>query len=266
MKKAVFFDIDGTLWDSHMRIPPSTVSSIRKLREKGNYAFICSGRSRAAICSPELLDIGFDGVVASCGTHVEYQGNMIFEKYMSQEEIENILSGLHAYGIRAILEGKEYLYVNSREFAGDIYIDYLRKLVKNRFLELNEDVRFVHVNKLSADLAQRDMGKVKKMLETDYELIFHEINPKYLHTVLEIVPKGFSKAVGIEKVCEYLGIPRENTYAFGDSVNDLEMIAYVSHGIAMGNGTEDIKAQADYVTDAVEKDGIEKALKHFGLI
>lgn len=44
------------------------------------------------------------------------------------------------------------------------------------------------------------------------------------------------------------------------------MIAYVSHGIAMGNGTEDIKVQADYVTDAVEKDGIEKALKHFRLI
>lgn len=104
------------------------------------------------------------------------------------------------------------------------------------------------------------------MLETDYELIFYETIPKYLHTVLEIVPKGFSKAVGIEKVCEYLGISRENTYALGDSVNDLEMIAYVSHGIAMGNGTEDIKVQADYVTDAVEKDGIEKALKHFRLI
>ena len=238
----------------------------KKIKGKGKLCIYLQRQKQGGHLLPELLDIGFDGVVASCGTHVEYQGKMIFEKYMSQEEIENILSGLHAYGIRAILEGKEYLYVNSREFAGDIYIDYLRKLVKNRFLELKEDVQFVHVNKLSADLAERDMEKVKKMLETDYELIFHETIPKYLHTVLEIVPKGFSKAVGIEKVCEYLGIPRENTYAFGDSVNDLEMIAYVSHGIAMGNGTEDIKVQADYVTDAVEKDGIEKALKHFRLI
>lgn len=266
MKNAVFFDIDGTLWDKHMKIPQSTVSAIRKLRENGNYAFICSGRSRAAICTPELLDIGFDGIVASLGTHIEYQGDMVFEKYMSQEEIENILAILRSYGMRAILEGREYLYVNSREFAGDIYIDYLRRLVGERFLEMQKGTLFSNVNKLSADLTGGDMEIVKKKLLPEYELIFHERNPKSLHTILEIGPKGYSKAVGIEKVCEYLGVLRENTYAFGDSANDLEMIGYVSHGIAMGNGTEDIKEAADHVTDSVERDGIEKGLKHFGLI
>lgn len=260
MKNAVFFDIDGTLWDRHMKIPQSTVSAIRKLRENGNYGFICSGRSRAAICTPELLDIGFDGIVASLGTHIEYQGDMIFEKYMDQEEIENILAILHTYGMRGILEGREYLYVNSREFAGDIYIDYLRQLVGNRFLEMQKDTLFSNVNKLSADLTGGDIEGIKKMLLPEYELIFHE------EKVVEIAPKGYSKAVGIEKVCEYLGVLRENTYAFGDSANDLEMIGYVSYGIAMGNGTEDIKQAADYVTDSVERDGIEKGLKHFGLI
>lgn len=66
MKKAVFFDIDGTLWNYQMQIPESTVLAIRKLRENGHYAFICSGRSRSNIQSPKLLGIGFDGVVASC--------------------------------------------------------------------------------------------------------------------------------------------------------------------------------------------------------
>ena len=113
---------------------------------------------------------------------------------------------------------------------------------------------------MSADTTRGDAKILKELLSFKYELIFHE------EKVVEIVPKGYTKAVGIEKVCEYLNVPRENTYAFGDSVNDLEMIAYVSHGIAMGNGTEDIKEQADYVTDVLERDGIEKALKHFGLI
>lgn len=260
MKNAVFFDIDGTLWDGHMRIPPSTVSSIKKLRENGNYAFICSGRSRAAICTPELLDIGFDGVVASCGTHVEYLGKMIFEKYMSQEEIKNVLLAVKKSNMRATLEGKEYMYINSREFAGDAFIDYLRELIGERFLELRDGVIFSQINKVSADTTRGDAKILKELLSFKYELIFHE------EKVVEIVPKGYTKAVGIEKVCEYLNVPRENTYAFGDSVNDLEMIAYVSHGIAMGNGTEDIKEQADYVTDVLERDGIEKALKHFGLI
>lgn len=260
MKNAVFFDIDGTLWDSHMRIPKTTVSSIRKLRDNGNFAFICSGRSRAAICTPELLDIGFDGVVASCGTHVEYQGRMVFEQYMSQDEIKKILSAVRRNKMRAILEGIEYMYVSSREFAGDPFVGYLKDLMGERFLELEEDAFFSRINKISADTTNGDTEGFIHMLSSEYELIFHE------ERVVEIVPKGFSKAVGIQKVCEFLGISRENTYAFGDSANDLEMLSYVYHGTAMGNGTKDVKEKADYVTDCVEKDGIQKALLHFGLI
>ena len=67
-------------------------------------------------------------------------------------------------------------------------------------------------------------------------------------------------------VCEKLEIAHEDTYAFGDSVNDLEMLTYVGHGIAMGNGTPKAKQAADYVTDAIHKDGIYNACKYFGLI
>ena len=74
MKKAVFFDIDGTLWDFHNQIPESTVTAIRTLRKNGHYAFICSGRSRAYIRHPDLFAVGFNGLVAGCGTHVELDG------------------------------------------------------------------------------------------------------------------------------------------------------------------------------------------------
>ena len=77
MSKAVFFDIDGTLWDFYNQIPVSTVTAIRELRKNGHYAFICSGRARAYIQHPDLFAIGFDGVVAGCGTHVELDGKRI---------------------------------------------------------------------------------------------------------------------------------------------------------------------------------------------
>ena len=54
--------------------------------------------------------------------------------------------------------------------------------------------------------------------------------------------------------------------AFGDGENDIAMLEYVGIGVAMGNGKEAVKEAADYVTDTVENHGIEKALKHFGLI
>ena len=71
-RKIVFFDIDGTLWDFHMRIPESTREAIKRLRGAGNLAFINSGRTRAFINSEKLLSLGFDGIVSGCGTMIEW--------------------------------------------------------------------------------------------------------------------------------------------------------------------------------------------------
>lgn len=56
------------------------------------------------------------------------------------------------------------------------------------------------------------------------------------------------------------------SYAFGDSINDVEMLKHVQHGIAMGNGTKAAKEAADYITAPLHEDGIYKGLEHFGLI
>ena len=71
---------------------------------------------------------------------------------------------------------------------------------------------------------------------------------------------------GIQWYLEHTGIKREEIIAFGDAENDLEMIRFAGIGVAMGNGAEEVKAVADYVTADIDDDGIEKALKHFNLI
>ena len=70
----------------------------------------------------------------------------------------------------------------------------------------------------------------------------------------------------LDKVCEYFHIPMSETYAFGDSMNDLEILQEAGTGIAMGNAVPALKEVADYVTDRIDEDGIYKACKHFGLI
>ena len=82
----------------------------------------------------------------------------------------------------------------------------------------------------------------------------------------EIVPKGYSKATAIRYITEYLNIPMEDTVAIGDSNNDLDMLRYVQNSIAMGVCTEEVAEAASYRTDTVEQDGIEKAMRHFGMI
>ena len=78
--------------------------------------------------------------------------------------------------------------------------------------------------------------------------------------------KGISKATGIRRICGIMGISMEETIAFGDDRNDLEMIREAGTGVAMGNAIDLVKNAADYVTDSCEDLGVVKALRHFDLI
>ena len=76
----------------------------------------------------------------------------------------------------------------------------------------------------------------------------------------EAVPAGCSKSEGLQRVLGELDIPRENSLAFGDSMNDLDMIAYAGVGIAMGNAAEPVKAAADRITLPLSESGVAAAL------
>ena len=82
----------------------------------------------------------------------------------------------------------------------------------------------------------------------------------------DVNPQGQSKQVGIDVFCDYFGIDRANTMAFGDGGNDITMLKHVGIGVAMGNANPEVKEIADYITDDVDSDGIWNALKHFGIL
>ena len=260
MRKAVFFDIDGTLWDFHNQIPESTVTAIRALRKNGHYAFICSGRARAYIRHPDLFAIGFDGVVAGCGTHVELDGKRIYEKLIDRELAIHTVETVRSYGFRPILEGPEYLYMDDADFGNDIYGRKLKRELEKRLVSISDTYGEWEINKLSCATNDADRDGCFAALEQYYTYLIHN------SAVVEMVPKGHTKATGIGKMCEALGIDRADTFAVGDSVNDLAMLQYAGVGIAMGNGSTEAKAASDYVTSDLQDDGIYRAMLHFGLI
>ena len=83
---------------------------------------------------------------------------------------------------------------------------------------------------------------------------------------VDIIAKKGGKVAGIQAFLEKYGISREETMAFGDGENDMEMLEFVQVGVAMGNAEDCVKKIADYVTDTVDDDGIEKALIDLGLL
>lgn len=261
MQKIVFFDIDGTLWDDDMNIPDSTVAAIRALRANGHKAFLCSGRSRGNIRAKKLFDIGFDGVIAACGNHVEMDGEVLYEKILEPQLVRKIVTLCMEHRMPVVLEGPVKHWLSESGFENDPYVDYLIEEMGEDAIFLKEYTEDIYINKFSADvLSDTDYEAIKGALEDEFDFMMHD------SVVLECIPKGTSKATGIAWLCEHLGVAVEDTYGIGDSVNDLDMLQFVGHGIAMGNGSKASKDAAEYVTAPLHEDGIMKALEHYGLI
>ena len=261
MSKLIFFDIDGTLWDEKMQIPESTKQAIAKLKKNGHKTFLCSGRARGNIRSKELLGMGFDGVLAACGNYVEMDGQVLYDNILSGDLVNRVIKLLEDCRMPVVLEGTTHHWISETGFECDPYVVYLLKEMGETALPLREYSDEIRINKFSGDiLPDTDYARIKRELEKELDFLEHEGN------VVEFVPKGTSKASGIEWLCNYLHVNIEDTYAVGDSVNDLDMLEFVGHGIAMGNGTEPAKNAAEYVTTDIHEDGVYHAMQHYGLI
>lgn len=259
-KKAIFFDIDGTLWDAGNRIPDSTKEAVRLLREKGHYSFLCSGRTTAFIRDERLLSLGFDGILAGCGTYVEYRGETLLYKKLEQELIQKVVHILREHGVPTIYEGRSHLYMDMEDFSLDPFAQHVKQILGDDAYPVRGHEKDMEISKFSCSTRGVAYEGVLAPLMESFSVLFHEDD------CFECVPKGYSKATGIQEVCSRLGIDHEDTYAFGDSVNDLEMLRFVRHGVAMGNGVQAAKDAAEYVTAPLMEDGVYLGLEHYGLL
>lgn len=256
----LFFDIDGTIWDNKNYIPESTIAGIRAARANGHKCFINSGRSRAFIYNKDLLGIGFDGIVSSCGCMIEYDGRIVYNRLINKEDGIITLETIRRYGFKPILEGPDYLYMDEADFMGDVYGEKVMREMGDRLLGVSENWGNWTINKMSCLTKDCDTKSCISELEKMYDFIIHN------ESVLEMVPKGYNKGIGIEEVCSLLGEKVENTIAFGDSVNDKEMLITAGTGVAMGGATDEIKEYADFVSTGLYENGISNALRHLGVI
>ena len=258
---AIFFDIDGTLWDYSGVMPPSVPEVFARLKENGHLTFLCSGRSMSNITDPRLKELPLTGIVAACGNDILAEGKSLYQNLLSWEQVALAQQVLHEEHMPVVFEGPDFHWMNTEDFEDDPYVDRLWADLGDRAKRLHLLREGDLVSKFSADITKStDFERVQRLLADHFDVLNHN------GIVVEFIPKGSSKATGIEKVCAHYDIPREAVYAVGDSVNDLDMLRYAQYGICMGNGTDVAKAAADYVTDPIHEDGILHAMEHFGLI
>ncbi|MDD6071932.1 MAG: HAD family hydrolase [Clostridiales bacterium] len=259
----LFFDIDGTLitLDEQHIMPESTKEALKKAKENGHKIFINTGRVKTAI-DKHLLNFGFDGLVCGCGTYIEYEGKELLHKSFSKEQCRKYAKLLKDYGYQTVFEGKDRIFMEGEHGPGSFLEFIYNYFSKNSDYPIESPEHEAFIFDKFTTVQQENCNR------TAFEQTFGEEFTMIPHTkeVLEMVPKGYSKASGIRFLEEYLKEAHEECYAFGDSVNDMEMLKYVPHSIAMGNSMQPVFEVAEYTTKVITEGGIWNALSHYGLI
>ena len=256
-RSIIFFDIDGTLLNHNKELPQSTKESIFKLKELGHEVAIATGR--APFMFENLRkELEIDTFVSYNGQYVVLKGEVLYTNPLKLSSLENLTEMALHNNHPVVFMDHEDMKANVPEHT---YIkESIATLKIDRFPA--HDPYYYKGRELFQSLLFCPEGEEKQ-----YEQKFSDFDFVRWHPVsVDVLPKGGSKAKGIEKIVERLAIPEERQYAFGDGLNDMEMLITVKNSVAMGNAEEKVKAVARYVTKSVEENGISHGLQMVGLL
>ena len=261
MRKAIFLDIDGTLIDcigGIKDITPNVKNAIKNVQDKGDYVFISTGRPYALL-DKNILNFGFDGFILANGAHVIINNETIYSEPIEKEFIKNLVTELENNNIQYILQGELYSYM--KDSCKEFYKYYDKIGVSRRYFKDKFNIEEIDVHKLEMlcpndEIKELCLSLIKTNPECDY---FSSVNK----SAIEVYLKRNTKGSAILKIIDFLNIKIENTYAFGDGKNDIEMLSTVGCGIAMGNANDEVKKYSNKITDTVQNDGVAKGIEKY---
>lgn len=271
-EKIIFLDIDGTLIDYTQQLPQSAREALSLAQANGHKLLISSGRSKPSIY-PWLLKLGFDGIIAGEGAYAEFGGKVVFESAIPEAQISRVYTYLNDRKIgfyeesNSGLHGNRYFLSETARSFG-VSEEIAAENLQTAFPGLTFDHQDYHldVNKVSFVMSPRiSKSELEKEFGEYFRIGIWNIFGKG-RDFGDFTQKNLTKATAVAVLLDKLGLEREDTFAFGDSFNDIEILQYCQTGIAMGNAVDELKAVADYITSDVTDDGVFKAFRHFGLI
>lgn len=256
MIKAIFFDIDGTLVPiNSKKLPPSTKQSIEALRAKGIKTIIATGRYQSDIRNMPVMETKFDGYLTLNGQVCLDEDLHMYSGFPIPKADTEVLTTMFTTNkIPFIMISADRRYIN---YVNDTVID-VQASTNGPIPEIGQ-YHDEDIYQVCAFVNEHQKAVLSSIMDECNITSWHDLG-------VDIIPRGGGKHVGIKRYMEANGLKPEDIMAFGDGENDIEMLKLAGIGVAMGNASDEVKAAADYVTDGVDADGVEHALKHFGLI
>ncbi len=274
-RKLIFLDIDGTLTEPGKNVPPpSAAEAVRRAREKGHKVVLCSGRNYGMLVP--VLQFGFDGLAASAGGYIEYKGQVIYDCPMTPKQQARVLDVFKESGIYRTIGGRKRSYTDEgfKEFLAEhAQSKGNSELLRWRIQIENElDIRPMSEYDGEPIYGMAFMSRGAERLKRPMEVLQDEfdfcIQDEDSCGIVngELSSKAFDKGGAVRRLCEFLGISKEDTIAFGDSMNDLEMLQAAGTGVCMANGSPSLLKIAGMVCPPVTEDGIYKAFEKLKLL
>ena len=278
MYKLVFFDIDGTLLTDRKKIPASAKQAIQDLKKNGIMPAIATGRAPFRI-DEILKDLDIQTHITLNGQYVVHEGKTIFQNPLSEDSVKRL-------AVAAEVNKQRIAFCGSDEILGTSMVTFGQKGLLKKMIQRVP----IAPPKKVMQLITRYVGSSKKMkpilphyyenriiyqciihTTEEYDDYYQEAFPDCHFTrwnpySVDVISKGMSKAVGIQKLIDHMGIGINETVAFGDGLNDIEMLQAVDMGIAMESGRRELKEIADDITASPENNGILKGLQKLDLL
>ena len=256
--KYVFFDIDGTIRGKSREITK------RKLRENGHKAFLCTGRAPVSI-TQDILDVGFDGVISAAGSFIQIDGEYIYENFLDSKLLQQAIVLFSNAQVGFTLETKDELFQSG----------YAREYMERRQIkdtQANPELArfFEKRNQAFKPITEYDHDKYALLdtvphLSKDFNIVvFSKPEDDFING--EIISKNCTKADAIERVMDYYHASMEDTIAFGDSMNDYQMLKKANQGIVFEGAKEKLLDIAYDTFKDPDQDGIALSLEKLGLI
>lgn len=254
--KIIFFDIDGTLINPQTgRISQRTRQTLHKLHANGIKLCIVTGRPPASL--PDFGDLHFDAMATFNGSFCYADTDVIYSNPIDPEDVRIVLQNASALGRPVSVAVRDRLAANGiDQDLADYYrvADLVLTVAEDFAQTCQEDIYQIMLGCREADHAAiiRGAGNVKIAISWD--------------RAVDVIPASGGKGSAIRHILDYYRLDRAAAIAFGDGLNDIEMLQAVGTGVAMANATPKLKAIADDVCGHVAEDGIYHYCVRHGLI
>ena len=262
-RRAIFLDVDGT-YALHGRVPDAHVGAVRAARAAGHKVFLCTGRPVSAL-PHSLTGAGFDGYVCAAGAYAEIDGESIVDVNFEPDAAARLLALLDEHGVQYIVENSHQLLLRRDA-------DHLMRRALGAYggenaellIEVVDDLKGLPVAKVICFGGDSKLAEIITPLGPSFAVIPNSI-PDLGEGAGEVYQSRINKAVGIAAVIEALGKTRDQVVAFGDGLNDVEMLEFAAVSVAIEGSHPRVMAAATHTAAGPEVAGLANAFAELGL-